>query len=67
MDNLSWFGYPNDAYPSVRNLVPGLEQVRIHQAMSLLLCFAQWLLACLLQPPVFRSELEHSTFPHAAS
>ena len=28
MDNLSWFGYPNDVTPSVRNLAPGLEQVR---------------------------------------
>ena len=27
MDNLSWFGYPDDVTPSVRNLLPGLKKV----------------------------------------
>ena len=30
MDNLSWFGYPNDASPSVRSLLLGLQtQVKL--------------------------------------
>ena len=35
MENLSWFGYPNDAVPSIRNLLLGLQPQVGMQVLSM--------------------------------
>ena len=40
MDNFSWFGYPADMYPSVRDFLPGLDKVARQSSKVALYKFA---------------------------